>query len=444
MSILPSLSNCSIAILGLGYVGLPLAVAFGKTDICHKTGTKLKRNTIGFDINKTRIEELVSGYDRTEEINKEDLEKLSDYILLTSEKTNISNTDVFIVTVPTPIDEQKNPDLSPLTKVSTLLGNILKTSKSNGQVIIFESTVYPGVTEEVCAPIIADLSGKLYNKDFFCGYSPERINPGDKLHCLQNIVKVTSGSNPEVAQFVDNLYASIIKAGTHLAQSIKVAEAAKVIENTQRDINIALMNELSIIFNHLNINTEAVLAAASTKWNFLSFKPGLVGGHCIGVDPYYLTYCSQKHGYEPKIILSGRELNDNMGNYIATSIVKLMSKKDIVPKGSKVLVLGLSFKENCPDLRNSGVCNIIYELQTWGCDVDVFDPVVSNKEAVQIYGFNMLNSLPLSYYDSIVLAVSHMAFEEMGAERLLSTCKSKRVVFDVKSLLPVGDSDMRL
>ncbi len=422
------LNNTRIGIIGLGYVGLPLAVEFGK-----------KFATIGLDINSQRIDELQNGNDNTLEVSSDEL-KLATQLKYTSSLNDIADCNVYIVTVPTPIDKFKRPDLSPLEAASQLLGKIV----SKEDVIIFESTVYPGATEEVCIPIIESGSELKYNIDFYAGYSPERINPGDKKHRVTNILKVTSGSTPEVAQFVDALYASIIEAGTHLASSIRVAEAAKVIENTQRDVNIALINELALIFNALNIDTLEVLEAAGTKWNFLPFRPGLVGGHCIGVDPYYLTHKAQEIGYQPEIILAGRRINDGMGAYVVGRVVKLMTQKRIHVADSNILILGLAFKENCPDIRNTRVTDIISEFEEYHARIDVFDPWVNPAEADHEYGIKLNQSPEQNKYDAIILAVSHHQFVELGAEGIRAFGKKDAIIFDVKGLLPVTEVDGRL
>ncbi len=414
-----------LAIIGLGYVGLPLAVEFGK-----------KYPTIGFDINATRIEELKEGIDRTLEVSTEELQEAKNLSFTTSIE-DIKNANIYIVTVPTPIDEHKNPDLTPLIMASRTVGRVLK----RGDIVIYESTVFPGCTEEVCVPELEHESGLKFNEDFFCGYSPERINPGDKQHRLPNIKKVTSGSTPEVAKKVDELYKSIITAGTHLAPSIKVAEAAKVIENAQRDINIAFVNELALIFDKLGIDTLDVLEAAGTKWNFLPFRPGLVGGHCIGVDPYYLAYKAKEVGYHPQIILSGRRTNDEMGIFVANKVVKLLIHKGHKVKGSKALVLGITFKENCPDIRNSRVIDVIEELQDFGIKVDVYDPWADKKEVKKEYGLELLANEPnFTNYDSIVLAVAHEQFKNLDFTQI----PEQSVVFDIKGILPKSLVDKRL
>lgn len=419
------LSNVKLCIVGLGYVGLPLAVEFGK-----------KYRTIGFDLNSNRVDELNSGTDSTFEVSNAELREVHK-LEFTTDAGAIADCNVFIVAVPTPIDAAKRPDFRPLEGASRTVAKALK----KGDVVVFESTVYPGATEEVCVPLLEQGSGLKYNQDFFCGYSPERINPGDKLHRLPSIVKITSGSTPETALFVDNLYKSIITAGTFPASSIKVAEAAKVIENTQRDVNIALINELALIFEKLDISTQEVLAAARTKWNFLPFTPGLVGGHCIGVDPYYLTHKAQEVGYHPNMILAGRRLNDNMGNYIASTVIKKMVRKGIDIANSRILVLGLTFKENCPDLRNTRVIDIITEFAEYGISVDVYDPWVQSEEAFQEYQIKLVEHLQEDTYSGIVIAVAHQQFAEMTVGRLRKLCKNESVIYDVKSLFPRDQVD---
>lgn len=414
------LSNVKLCIIGLGYVGLPLAVEFGK-----------KYQTIGFDLNSNRVKELCAGTDSTLEVSTAELKEVLQ-LDFTTDVNIIADCNVYIVAVPTPIDAAKRPDFRPLEGASRTVANVLKA----GDVVIFESTVYPGATEEVCVPLLEKGSGLKYNQDFFCGYSPERINPGDKQHRLPSIVKITSGSTADTALFVDNLYKSIITAGTFQASSIKVAEAAKVIENTQRDVNIALINELALIFEKLDINTREVLAAAGTKWNFLPFFPGLVGGHCIGVDPYYLTHKAQEVGYHPNMILAGRRLNDNMGHYIASTVIKKMVKKGIDTANSRILVMGLTFKENCPDLRNTRVTDIIAEFNEYGINVDVYDPWVSADEAFREYQIKLINTLQENTYSGIVIAVAHHQFAEMSITQLRSLCTNKSVIYDVKSLFP--------
>ncbi len=423
-----NLDNTRIGVIGLGYVGLPLAVEFGK-----------HIDTVGLDINPARIAELRAGKDSSLEVEPEIL-KTATRLSYTDNIEDLKPCNVYIVTVPTPIDEFNTPDMRPLESASRTLGKII----APGDVAIFESTVYPGATEEVCVPIIEEISGLKYNKDFYVGYSPERINPGDKEHRVVNIKKVTSGSTPEVADFVDALYRKVIVAGTHKASSIKVAEAAKVIENTQRDVNIALINELALIFHRLDIDTEEVLAAAGSKWNFLPFRPGLVGGHCIGVDPYYLTHKAQSIGYHPAIILAGRRINDGMGAYVVTSTVKLMIKKGIPVSGAKVLVLGLTFKENCPDIRNTRVTDIIDEFNSYGADIDVYDPWVDPDEAQHEYGISPIAEPKAGAYDAIIAAVAHKQFVEKGLDWVRSLGKDKHVVYDVKYMFPVDQVDGRL
>ncbi|MES9950162.1 MAG: Vi polysaccharide biosynthesis UDP-N-acetylglucosamine C-6 dehydrogenase TviB [Candidatus Thiodiazotropha sp.] len=422
------LGKVRIGVLGLGYVGLPLAVEFGK-----------KYPTIGLDINDARVAELKSGQDSSLEVDPEELQKVP-YLSYTSNLDDLKPCNIYIVTVPTPINEHKQPDLSPLIGASHALGKILKKD----DIAIFESTVYPGATEEVCVPIMEADSGLKFNQDFYVGYSPERINPGDKEHRLPTIKKVTSGSTPEVTDFVDELYRSIITAGTHKASSIKIAEAAKVIENTQRDVNIALINELALIFNRLGIDTLEVLEAAGSKWNFLPFRPGLVGGHCIGVDPYYLTHKAQSIGYQPEIILAGRRLNDGMGAYVVHSVVKMMMKRGIASNNSRVLVLGLTFKENCPDLRNTRVVDIVSEFEDYGAQVDVYDPWVSQVEAEEEYGLRPISEIKEGEYDAVILAVAHSEFQQMGVQKIRTFCKENGVLFDVKNVLPADAVDARL
>ncbi|ENW60278.1 hypothetical protein F914_03721 [Acinetobacter baumannii NIPH 290] len=422
------LADLRIAIIGLGYVGLPLAVEFGK-----------KVPVVGFDIYQKRISELKSGQDHTLEVSPEELKQAAQ-LSYTTNLEDLKDCNFFIVTVPTPIDNYKQPDLTPLVKASTSIGKILK----KGDIVVYESTVYPGATEEVCIPVLEEVSGLTFNKDFYAGYSPERINPGDKLHRVTNILKITSGSTPEISEFIDEVYNLIIEAGTHKAPSIKVAEAAKVIENTQRDVNIALINELALIFNKLGIDTEDVLKAAGTKWNFLPFHPGLVGGHCIGVDPYYLTHKAQAIGYHPEIILAGRRLNDSMGAYVVTQLVKGMIKKKIQVEGAKVLVLGLSFKENCPDIRNTKVIDIVKELQEYHMDVDVYDPWIDSEETQHEYGITPVKQPTAGQYDAVILAVAHNEFKEMGIEAIRSLGKTSHVLYDLKYVLAQSESDIRL
>jgi UDP-N-acetyl-D-galactosamine dehydrogenase len=423
-----SLSDLRLAIIGLGYVGLPLAVEFGK-----------QRSVVGFDINAKRIAELQRGIDTTLETEPCEL-RAATQLRFTTDLEELFTCNCFIVTVPTPIDEHKRPDLTPLIKASETVGKVLKA----GDIVIYESTVYPGCTEEDCVPVLEKFSGLKYNVDFFCGYSPERINPGDKEHRVTTIKKVTSGSTPEVADLVDALYNEIITAGTHKASSIKVAEAAKVIENTQRDLNIALINELAVIFNKMGICTESVLQAAGSKWNFLPFRPGLVGGHCIGVDPYYLTHKAQSMGYHPEIILAGRRLNDGMGAYAVGQLVKAMTKRRLHVDGARVLIMGLAFKENCPDIRNTRVVDIVAELQDYNCQVDVFDPWVSADEAVHEYGITPVDQPDLATYDAIIVAVAHRQFRDMGADAIRAFGKPDHVLYDMKYLFPVASSDLRL
>lgn len=423
-----SLETSKLAVIGLGYVGLPLAVEFGK-----------RRPVVGFDINHTRIDKLRAGQDTTLEIDAEELAS-ADKLSFTDQLDDIAGCNVYIVTVPTPIDPHKRPDLTPLIRASESIGKVLK----RGDVVIYESTVYPGATEEDCVPVLERVSGLRFNADFFAGYSPERINPGDKTHRLTTITKVTSGSTPEVADFVNDLYASIIEAGTHKAPSIRVAEAAKVIENTQRDLNIALINELAVIFNRMGIDTEAVLKAAGTKWNFLPFRPGLVGGHCIGVDPYYLTHKAESIGYHPQIILAGRRLNDGMGAYVAGQMVKEMLRHRIQVRGARVLVLGLTFKENCPDLRNTRVVDLIAELKEYGISVEVFDPWVDTAEAQHEYGITPVVQPEVGGYDGIVLAVAHQEFVAMGAAGIRNLGREDHVIYDLKYILPADQSNLRL
>jgi UDP-N-acetyl-D-galactosamine dehydrogenase len=424
------LSNSTkIAVIGLGYVGLPLAVEFGK-----------QREVLGFDINSERIAELILGKDHTLEVSSNEL-KLASHLTFTSKPDDLKSCQVFIITVPTPVDKANRPDLTPLIKASETVA----VAMSEGAIIIYESTVYPGATEEVCVPVLEKSSGKKFNLDFYCGYSPERINPGDKSHRLPSIKKVTSGSTPKVAEAVDELYKQIITAGTHKASSIKVAEAAKVIENTQRDVNIALMNELSLIFNRLDIDTIEVLEAAGTKWNFLPFRPGLVGGHCIGVDPYYLTHKAQEVGYHSEVILAGRRINDSIATYVADQTVKLMLRKNLPVLESRVLVLGLTFKENCPDLRNTKVVDIVKGLQAYNTQVDVYDPWIDLEEASHEYGLSCLTQQPqLGIYSAIVIAVSHSEFIALGEKGIKSFGQIGAVVFDVKGILPLGTADGRL
>jgi UDP-N-acetyl-D-galactosamine dehydrogenase len=421
------MENYQLAVIGLGYVGLPLAVEFGK-----------KIPTVGFDINNQRIEQLSDGIDKTLEVNGQEI-KDSNLLSFTADIKDIQSANIYIVTVPTPIDDCKRPDLRPLIKASEMIGRIL----NKGDIVIYESTVYPGATEEECVPVLESESRFRFNKDFFVGYSPERINPGDKEHRVSDIVKVTSGSLPAIAKKVDDLYKLIITAGTFLASSIKVAEAAKVIENTQRDVNIALMNELSKIFNILEIETEEVLRAAGSKWNFLKFSPGLVGGHCIGVDPYYLTHKAQEIGYNPEVILAGRRINDTMGEYVANRLVKAMIKKGLFTKQPRILVLGLTFKENCPDIRNTKVLDVVSELGSYGCDVDIFDPWVDKNQAMQSEEIRVVDDVESGVYDAIIIAVAHKQFSEMGVKKIKSFGIKDHVLYDLKSLFPSEQSDLR-
>ena len=422
------LDNLKIGMIGLGYVGLPLAVEFGR-----------KYPTVGFDINRHRIAELQAGRDHTLEVSEEELAQAT-HLSYSCALEDLAACNTYIVTVPTPINEHKQPDLTPLQKASELLGKVLKPA----DIVIYESTVYPGATEEVCVPILEKTSGLTFNRDFFVGYSPERINPGDKQHRVTNILKVTSGSTPEIADKVNALYASIIVAGTHKASSIKVAEAAKVIENTQRDVNIALINELALIFNKLGIDTEEVLLAAGTKWNFLPFRPGLVGGHCIGVDPYYLTHKAQAIGYNPEVILSGRRINDGMGAYVVSQLIKLMLKKRIQVQDADVLIMGLTFKENCPDIRNTRVVDIVKELQSYGVNVDVHDPWVDADETQEEYGIRPVENTPKGKYDAIILAVAHDQFKNMPIAEVKALGKPQSIIYDLKYLFPADQTDARL
>ena len=423
-----NINNLRIAVIGLGYVGLPLAVEFGK-----------QHSVVGFDINAERISALIAGTDHTLEVSDEELAQAT-HLSYSSDIQALKDCNFFIVTVPTPIDDYKQPDLTPLIKASEAIGSLLKKD----DIVVYESTVYPGATEEVCIPVLEKVSGLIFNQDFYAGYSPERINPGDKEHRVTNILKVTAGSTPEIADFVDDVYNLIITAGTHKAPSIKVAEAAKVIENTQRDVNIALINELAVIFNKMGIDTQAVLDAAGTKWNFLPFRPGLVGGHCIGVDPYYLTHKAQAIGYNPEIILAGRRLNDSMGEYVVTQLVKTMIKKRIQVEGAKVLILGLSFKENCPDVRNTKVIDIVHELQEYNIAVDVYDPWVGAHEADREYGLTPISRPLLNQYDGIILAVAHEQFIKMGIDKIRSLGKDNHVLYDLKYLFAKEETDIRL
>lgn len=423
-----TLDTIKLAIIGLGYVGLPLAVEFAR-----------KRPVVGFDINHARIDALRAGHDATLEVSDEELREAGG-LAYTASLQDLAACNTYIVTVPTPIDEHKQPDLTPLVKASETIGKVLK----KGDIVIYESTVYPGATEEDCVPVLERFSGLKFNQDFYAGYSPERINPGDKEHRVSTIRKVTSGSTPEVAELVDQLYRQIIVVGTHKAESIKVAEAAKVIENTQRDVNIALINELAIIFNRMGIDTEAVLQAAGSKWNFLPFRPGLVGGHCIGVDPYYLTHKAQAIGYHPEIILAGRRLNDGMGAYVVSQLVKAMLKRRIQVEGARVLVMGLTFKENCPDLRNTRIVDIVKELGDYNIQADVYDPWVDVAEAQHEYGLTPVDAPQKGAYDAIIVGVAHQQFKDMGAEAIRALGKSEHVVYDLKYVMGRENADLRL
>ncbi len=423
-----SFKDTKIAVIGLGYVGLPLAVEFGK-----------KFNTIGYDINKDRLSELKKKVDSTLEVSSSDL-KSSSKLSFCSEISNLKECSFYIVTVPTPIDEFRKPDLEPLISASRAIGKVI----NSGDIVVFESTVYPGATEEECIPIIEQISGLKINKDFYAGYSPERINPGDKEHRLIDIVKVTSGSNSFAANVIDDIYSSIITAGTYKASSIKVAEAAKVIENTQRDLNIGLINELAMIFSRLGIDTDEVLKAAGTKWNFLPFKPGLVGGHCIGVDPYYLTHKAEAEGYSPELILAGRRINENMPKFIASELIKKMAKNEVFTSTTKVLILGFTFKENCPDIRNTKVIDLIRELEDYGVVVDCFDPHADVKEVKKLYGVSLINKLKPNNYKGVVIAVGHKDFDKIGREGIASLAAPKCVIYDLKHILPIEQAEIRL
>lgn len=428
MSQFKCLSESVIAVIGLGYVGLPLAVEFGK-----------KFQTTGFDVDKTRIQELEQGYDETLELDKGELLS-STNLCFTCDPLQLAEANIYIITVPTPIDEYKQPNLTNIIEASETVGKVLKP----GDVVIYESTVYPGTTEEICAPILEQKSGFIFNKDFFCGYSPERINPGDGQHRLTSIIKVTSGSTQEATDYIDSLYGEIISAGTYRTDSIKIAEAAKVIENTQRDLNIALMNELAMIFNCLELDTEEVLKAAGSKWNFIPFRPGIVGGHCIGVDPYYLTHKAQAIGYHPEIILAGRRINDGMDAYVASQLIKAMARKKIPISGARVLILGLTFKENCPDLRNTRVVHIVSELEKYDCKVTVHDPWVDREKAKKLYAIDMIETPEEDAYDAIILAVKHRQFCEIGANELHKYGKDCHVFYDIKAVFSRSESDLRL
>ena len=422
------LKDCKIAVIGCGYVGLPLAVEFGKKYI-----------TVGFDTNKSRVDDLLIGIDTTGECEKKDIQNV-DKLSFSSDMEHLKNANVYIVTVPTPIDDYKNPDLRPLISASEMIGNFLEF----GDVVIYESTVYPGATEEICVPVLEAMSNLCLNKDFFVGYSPERINPGDKAHRLNTITKVTAGSNAETRDFVDALYGSIISAGTHSVSSIKIAEAAKVIENTQRDLNIALINELAVIFSKLGISTNEVLEAAGTKWNFLPFRPGLVGGHCIGVDPYYLTYKAKSIGYHPEVILAGLKINDEMGAHVARQLIKVMITKKINVAKAKILIMGITFKENCPDVRNSKVIDIVNELANYGVSVEVYDPLARKKEVKEVYGVEMINSPKNCSYDGIVVTVAHDLFSSAGIEAVKQYRTKLGVIFDLKSIYESSEVDFQL
>lgn len=423
-----SINDVKIAVIGLGYVGLPLAVEFGR-----------KLDVIGFDINRSRIDELSGGADSTLEVSEVELTEANN-LTFSSDAADLAACNVYIVTVPTPIDRHKQPDLTPLVKASQMLSGFI----SSGDVVVYESTVYPGATEEVCIPELETGSGLIFNKDFFAGYSPERINPGDKNHRLPSIMKVTSGSNSEVADFVDSLYQQVITAGTYKASSIKVAEAAKVIENTQRDLNIALINELAIIFNRLGIDTEEVLKAAGTKWNFLPFRPGLVGGHCIGVDPYYLTHKAQEVGYQPEVILAGRRINDGMGEYVVSQVAKSMIQRRIHVHGARVLILGLTFKENCPDIRNTRVVDLVSAFEEYGANVDVCDPWADPEESLDEYGVELVESVAEDTYDAVVVAVAHDQFVKVGSKQIRKYGKEDHVLFDIKHVFGALEVDARL
>lgn len=425
---IPTLSNIRLAVIGLGYVGLPLAVEFGK-----------RRKVVGFDIDSGRIKDLRRGRDATRETTNTELQSAV-HLQFTSDSTDLGKCNCFIVTVPSPIDKYKRPDLGPLISASETVGKLLKP----GDIVIYESTVYPGATEEDCVPVLERCSGLEFNRDFYCGYSPERINPGDKEHRVTNIKKVTSGSTPAVADLVDALYNEIVTAGTHRAESIRVAEAAKVIENTQRDLNIALINELAMIFNQMGIDTQAVLEAAGSKWNFLPFRPGLVGGHCISVDPYYLTHKAEAIGYHPEVILAGRRLNDRMGSYVTGQLVKAMIKHKIQVEGARVLIMGFTFKENCPDLRNTRVIDIVKELQEFHAEVEVYDPWVDKAEAEHVYEITPISEPVENTYDAVVVAVAHQCFKDMGDQSIRAFAKSEGILYDIKYVLNSSDVDLRL
>jgi len=450
---MPPLGTCTVAVVGLGYVGLPLALAFATPGLCARTGSPLKRRVIGFDINNQRLEELRRGHDRTRETSSE-LFQSAKMLEFTADPFQLADADVFVVTVPTPIDSSRRPDLTPLKKSSATVGQALKlrAERQNGNsqanikpLVIYESTVYPGATEEVCIPILERISGLTFNEDFYCGYSPERINPGDSNHRLATITKVTSGSTSEASDWVDAFYASIIPAGTHQASSIKVAEAAKVIENTQRDLNIALVNEFAIIFREMGIDTLDILEAAATKWNFLPFRPGLVGGHCIGVDPYYLTHKAEQLGYHPQVVLAGRRINDGMGKWVVEQLVLEMARSGQVIAGASVLVLGLSFKENCPDLRNTRVVDVIREMQRYGINSVVVDPCINIEEAKQEYGLLVSHEIPSdNSYDGIVVAVAHKQFAAMSIDKWSSLANKNGIFLDLKGVVPRNLNPIRI
>ncbi len=423
-----NMGNLKLAIIGLGYVGLPLAIEFGKV-----------RKTIGFDISKQRINNLKFGFDKTLEVKKKEIKK-SKNLIFTYNKKELVKANCYIITVPTPINKYKKPDLKYLFEASKIVGNVLK----RGDIVIYESTVYPGCTEDDCVPILEKFSKLRYNYDFFCGYSPERINPGDKKHRIKNIKKITSGSTPKISDLIDSLYNEIVTVGTFKVKSIKVAEAAKVIENTQRDLNIALINELAILFNKMKLDTEDILKAAGTKWNFLPFRPGLVGGHCIGVDPYYLTHKAKKINYETKIILSGRKINDNMSNFVVNQFVKALKKKFINIRRAKLLIMGLTFKENCPDLRNSGVSNVIKQLKKYKCNLDLYDPWTDIYEVKKLYGSFPIKKPKSKTYDGIIIVVAHKQFKKMGIKKISKFGKEKHVIYDLKHIFPKQYTDLRL
>ncbi len=434
---LPDLHNLTVAVIGLGYVGLPIAVAFASTKICRISGNSLNRRVIGFDINEERIQELSNSFDRNLEVSSTELSSLQN-LLFTSTSSDLVSSDIFIVTVPTPVDSSKRPDLTCLRSASDLVGSVIKNrTQYSLPIVIFESTVFPGATEEVCIPIIESVSNLTLNHDFFCGYSPERINPGESNHKLQSVVKVTSGSSPDASLWIDQLYGSVIDAGTYKASSIKVAEAAKVIENTQRDLNIALVNELSMIFSLMDIDTIDVLNAASTKWNFLPFRPGLVGGHCIGVDPYYLTYKSEQLGYLPQVVLAGRRINDGMGRWIVDQLILVMARRGFIISHSNILILGFSFKENCPDFRNTRVIDIVNSVKYFGMSCEVVDPWVSSVDSTREYGLAVLSSVPSGVtYDAVIVAVQHKEFVGLSSSYWRSLLTSGGVLVDLKGIVP--------